>query len=236
MNTDTAAPNVMLRILLIETSSSDPSDVTEIGRLEMAFDGVDARIGSPFAHRFAPDHPHCTDQDLADAVNAPDPVDVVVTFDLARALEIIPPATIGRARWIGIGGLLPQVAPSCPAGSPEAAVEWCGLMPVLEAMPGADTPMFRRLAALALITIHLHKEIGLERMIKFSSYRTRPIGPTPALEDDGAWSVMPESDLAWLADFAEDARLAGLVPNELLDPAVGARARLEIARRRGSAA
>lgn len=223
---------IQLRLICIETRTSNPGDVTAIARTEMEIDGGDYRIDTVQVQQFGGTRSVCTRQELATAVNDPVPADLLACHDAARTLELMPPALTGTVPWIATGRLLLQAYPGAPTVDLEASVGWLGLTPVLDAMTSGGPGIARRCAALALVAHHVVGRLGLARAITFSTYQTRPLGPAPTIDDDDGWAAMPRDDLWWLATFAENAKRAGLVPERVLDPVTGDRALREYNRRR----
>ena len=231
-NAASAPKCTRLRLICIETRTSDPRDVTAIARTELKIAGARCRIDGVQVEQFGGDHIACTPQEVAAAANDPTPADVLVCHDAARTLELLPPALTGTVPWIAVGRLLLQAYPGAPTVDVEGCIEWLGLTPVLDALPTDGSSIGRSCAGLALVTDHVVRRLGLPRAIKFSSYQTRPLAPPPTIDDDEGWAAMPLCDLQWLANFIDNARYTGLVPERVVDPATCDRAVREYNRRR----
>ena len=223
---------IRLRVLHLDTHSTDLADVSAIGLAELDMCGTDAVIGAIRTNTFDPAERPCTRQDFAAAATWPDPVNVLVTYDLSRVEDVRPPDIPGFASWIGVGRLLTQLGHDVIDKGPAGMAIELGQGAGLTMAPTDGTTAARDAVATALLAAHLYPRMGLASMHRFSRAKTRPLWSLPDLHDWSGWASLPRADLDWLADHQEARRLAGLGPDPVITEAVSHRAVVELNRRR----
>ena len=223
---------IRLRIIKIETVSSRAADITAIGLAEMEIYCTQAAISATQNNAFTHSRP-CTDDDLITAATRPGLVDAYVTYDLSRTRELMPAHATGFASWIGVGRLLVQLGHEVVGKSAEAVAREFGFGPEIDHAQTNDTAASRNAVATALLLVWLYEQMeDLNRMVRLSRAKTRPLQPIPTLTDAAGWEAMSRDDLNWVADHQAARALAGLAPDPAFDDAVTHRATRELNHRR----
>ena len=223
---------IRLRIINIETASSRLADITAIGLAEMEIYGTQAAICATRDNPFTHSRP-CTDDALTTAATRPGPVDAYVTYDLSRTRELMPAHATGFASWIGIGRLLVQLGHEVVGKSAEAVARDLGFGLEIDVAQTNDTTASRNAVATALLLVWLYEQMeDLNRMLRFSRAKTRPLQPIPSFTDAAGWEAMSRDDLGWMVDHQAARALAGLAPDPAFDDAVTHRAMRELNHRR----
>ena len=223
---------IRLRVLHLDTHTTDLGDVSAIGVAELDMCGTDAVIGAIRTEPFDPADRPCTPADFTAAATWPDQVDVLVAYDLSRVEDVVPADMPGFACWIGVGRLLTQLGHDVIDKGPTGMAIELGQGAGLTMAPTDGTTAARDAVATALLAAHLYPRMDLASMLRFSRAKTKPLWSLPDLHDWSGWAGLPRADLHWLADHQEARRLAGLDPDPVISDAVSHRAVVELNRRR----
>lgn len=233
-NTDDRPRTIRLRIVNPESTTSNPADVTAIGLAEMEVCDKSAVIGAVRSETFDGDRT-CTRADLVTAAIWPEPVDILVTYDLSRTLELVPPDATDYPSWIGVGRLLVQFGCDVVDKPAERVATEMGMGKELALMTTDGSAVSSAAVATALLAALLYSKVGWSRMLWLSRDKTRPLRSVPGIDDTAGWAAMPRDDLDWVADRQPAFAWPNQASSQAVTDDVTDRAVRELTRRRSLA-